>query len=182
MNNEYLIEEFKKDHIEHVLNYIKESGGIFPHLTVLADMKDPQNEDEEKPAIIHIPIPNEYMESGLRKQIFVDEVVPKIFDEIKSRFIGRAVVFTSEAWMRSSQKEDISDFEYEALPKKEILLITIDTEEGSEFLNYEIIREGKQVNSDGDFTDKVRLEKMESLNEMKALQGRFSNLFTKLKD
>ncbi len=123
------------------------------------------------------------MKSGNTKQIFVDEMVPKIFSEIKQKFDAKALVFTSEAWMRSSNKNELSDFEYENLPKIEIVMISIETAKGSEMSNYEIKREGKQVNSDGKFVDRVSLVKIpDEKGNIKNPIGRFSNLFSKLKN
>ena len=184
MTNKQFI-ELKQDYIDHIKKYVGEEGGIFPHISVFAESKNSKVE-EEKPAIIHIPIPDDIMSDDYGKEVFVTKIVPKIFSKIKETFVPYAVAWASEAWMRTVEKGsdfDIDKDDYKQLPiKKEILIITIETEDLQNAYIYDINREGKQINSDGELVDKVSLQLNEDIQNPDNLDGRFSGLLKKFKD
>jgi hypothetical protein len=184
MTDEQFI-ELKQDYIDHIKRYVVEEGGIFPHISVFADSKNPKIEEEKKPAIIHIPIPDEFMNDE-GKETFLKEIVPMVFSKIKEKFIPYGVGWASEAWMRTIEKGsdfDIDKDDYKKLPiKKEIVIITVETEDSKDALIYDINREGKQINSDGELVDKVSLVLNEDMKNPDGLDGRFSGLLKKFKD
>lgn len=168
-----------EEYINDIQSRIKESGGLNPCITVFADQ-----EDSDKTAIIHVPIPEEYIEDDSSKDMLVDDVLPIIFEEVNKRFKPFGIGWASEAWMRIADKDSqIKD--YKLLPiKKEVVFIVIETDLKKETITYEIKRDGKQVNADGDIIDIVSLEKIEEMSGdsfPSALTGRFSNLYKKLK-
>lgn len=171
-------EILKESYINHLKDFIKSEGGIFPHISIFAEHID---SDDDKPALVHIPIPDEFMESDQSKTVFVNEVVPELAITVKEKFIVKAVAWSSEAWVReTSNKEDIED--YKKLPiTKEILLIVIDSKEGETFMSYDIERTGVQVNNEGKLTNTVTLiENQTSLGEgTPSIGGKFSGLFKK---
>mgnify|MGYP003346194031 CR=1 FL=1 len=62
-------DNLKENYLKHIKRYMKEAGGLFPHITILADHL---NETEDpKSAVIHIPIPDEYMENDEAKDEFI---------------------------------------------------------------------------------------------------------------
>lgn len=180
-NDEFL--SLKEDYIDNIEKYVKEEGSLFPHVSIFADFKNPK-ESEGKPAIIHIPIPDEYMENDNSKEEFVETVLPDIFSKVKEKFIPVAVGWASEAWMRiADKKENVTD--YKKLPiKKEVIIITIEANKEMNFSQcalYEIKRNGIQVNSDGELKNNVTLEFLEGMDP-KEMGGRFSQLLSKFKD
>jgi len=177
-------EELKKDYINHIKEYVTDNGGLFPHLTIFADVKKPNKGEENKPAIIHIPIPDEWMESDEMKDKFIDNVIPDLFKDINKKFIPHVIGWAAEAWMRIADKNfDPSKENWKNIPiKKEVIMINIESDRPSESIIYEIKREGKQVNSNGDLVDVIKLEQ-EFKDEMAPnTGGRFSGLFKKLKN
>jgi hypothetical protein len=182
-NEEY--HDLKEDYIQHILDYVKDNGSLFPHLSVFADIKKPKEEEIGKPALIHIPIDDEYMKDDESKDRFVDEILPNLFKELKTRFTPHGVAWAAEAWMRVAEKDfDPSKDNWKAIPiKKEIIMISVESENANDCFIYEIKRIGKQVNSDGDFVDIVELERLDGdFATATKLAGRFTGLFKKIKD
>jgi hypothetical protein len=177
--------DLQEDYIQHILDYVKETGGLFPHISILADIKKPTEEEKDKPALIHIPIDNEFMEDEESKDKFVDDVLPILFSQVKKKFEPKAVAWASEAWMRVVDKDfDPNVQDWKALPiKKEIIIITIESEYDEHLFVYEIKRLGKQVNSEGEMVDMVELEKLDDeFGKAQKAGGRFSGLLKKFKD
>lgn len=177
--------KLKEDYIEHILEYVREEGGLFPHLSILADIKEPSPEEENKPALIHIPIDEQYMESEENKDEFVYDILPVVFKKLKKDFTPTAIAWASEAWMRIVDKNfDVSKQNWKEIPiKKEVIIITIESEFENISHLYEIKRKGKQINSEGTLIDAIQLEKLdEEFKGASKVEGRFSGLFKKFKD
>jgi hypothetical protein len=179
--------DLQDDYIQHILEYVKDNGNLFPHISIFADIIDPKEEEMDKPALIHIPIDDEYMKDEDSKDEFVDEVLPKVFKELKKRFIPHGIAWAAEAWMRVVDKNfNPSKDNWKSIPvRKEVIMISIESEDGNEFFMYEIKRSGKQVNSDGEFVDIVELERFNDEVIKKSpeqITGRFTGLFKKFKN
>lgn len=171
--------EVKEAYIEHLIDVISETGGLFPHITIFADVIEPKEGEEDKPAIIHIPIPNKFMKNDDTKDEFIDEIIPDIFRDLKKDFKPHAVAWSSEAWLRQIEKGEKMPDNYKNLPvKKEVIIVTLGTENEEEIILYEVKREGKQVNADGNLSDIVKLNKIEE-DQPQSVGGRFSGLFKK---
>jgi hypothetical protein len=174
----------KEEYVSHIKSYVTSQGGLFPHLSIFADVKKPEKGEEDKPALIHIPIPDEYMEDDESKESFIKDVVPDLFSSIKKEFIPYGVAWAAEAWMRVADKKfDADKDDYKKLPiRKEVIIITIESLNLEEAFLYEIKREGKQVNGDGELTDAISLISIEGMDKPDGLGGRFSGLFKKFKN
>jgi len=114
-------------------------------------------------------------------------VLPKVFKELKKRFIPHGIAWAAEAWMRVADKNfNSSKDDWKSIPiRKEVIMISIESEDGNEFFMYEIKRSGKQVNSDGEFVDIVELERFDDEVIKKSpeqITGRFTGLFKKFKN
>jgi hypothetical protein len=178
-NEEYI--EIKKDYMEHINEVITNHGELFPHITIFADQLHPDEANEGKPAVIHIIIPDEFMENEDTKDKFVYQMMPDIFKDLKKDFKPHGIAWAAEAWMRVAIKGEYvpGSEEYKNLPKKEVVIISISTTDEDETIIYEMIRKGKQINSHGTLTDIVVLEKMPEVGNSKNAVGRFTNLFKK---
>lgn len=174
---EQQLEEVKESYINHLKNYMSQTGALFAHITIFAEHI--KKDEEDKPAVIHIPIPNEYMENDDSKDVFIEELMPELIIEIKKKFIPVGIAWASEAWMRTANKDfDLDD--YKSLPKQEVVFISIETENKAETIIYETIREGIQVNSEGDLTDRIELKEMHNIDKPEGTSGRFAGLYKKL--
>lgn len=169
--------ELKDDYLTIIEGFVKDNGGLFPHISVFAKIKETVEDDDAKPAFIQIPIPDEFMQNDESKDEFIDNMVPKIFRKVKEKFTPIAVIWASEAWMRKINAPKLPE-NYRDLPKTEVIIVNIETEDMTNSTIYEMKRLGKQVNSSGDLVDQVELEEIS--NESKpSMSGRFSGLFKK---
>ena len=167
----------KDSYISHIKEYIKDAGGLFPHVTVLAD--EIENNDS-KPAIIHIPIPDDLMRDEESKDIFVDDILPDIMENIKQKFKPHAIAWASEAWMRKADKDfDFEKQDYKKLPKMEVIFVSIETKDKAETYLYEMNKVGMKVNEDG-LCDDIQLTELEDLRDANRTEGRFAGLYKKL--
>jgi len=174
----------QEDYIEHILEYVKDSGSLFPHISVFADIVTPKEDEKDKPALIHIPIDDKFMENEETKEKFVNDILPDVFKSLKKKFIPAGVAWASEAWMRTAGADfDIDKDDWKSIKaKKEIIIITIESDFGDTCFMYEIKRTGSQVNSDGELVNIVDLVKLDELSTPDSIGGRFSGLFKKFKD
>lgn len=167
--------DLKTGYIKNITRFLKEQGDIFPHITVFGLHK----EDQDKNAIIHIPIDDEFMKSEERKDVFIDQIIPQIAKQIKEQFIPEGVAWTSEAWIRESPVDKEVPNNWKELPiKKEVLFINMEFENKKEMIVYEIKRMGKQVNEDGDIVDHVELIEQD-FSAGQSAGGRLTGLYEK---
>ena len=184
MTNEEF-EELKETYIENIKRYMVESGGLFTHLSIFGEHKEP--EDDKAPnAIIHVPVDPQFLKSDETKDVFMDQVVPELAKVINERFIIKGVGWASEAWMRTAEKDQkIKD--WKDLPiKKEVLIVTIETEDQNQITIYEIKRTGKEVTPDGELIDHIELEEQQDIKsategKINEQNGRFTGLYKKFK-
>jgi hypothetical protein len=173
--------DLKETYIEHIQQYIKDVGNLFPHITVFADVKNPKKDDKPA-AIIHIPIPIEYMESDKLKDKFLEEVLPDVFKLVKKEFVPTGVAWGAEAWVRVVEK-DTTLKDYKKSPiQKEVIFISIETKDKHETLVYDIERNGKQVHPDGSITDIIELTEAKESGMSTGATGRFTELFKLLEN
>lgn len=174
----------QEDYIEHILDYVKDSGNLFPHISVFADIAVPKEDEINKPALIHIPIDDKFMETEDTKDEFINKILPDVFKSLKEKFIPAGVAWASEAWMRTAGSDfDMDKDDWKSIKnKKEIIIITIESDFGDSCFMYEMKRKGSQVNSDGELTNIIELKKLDELSTPDSIGGRFSGLFKKLKD
>lgn len=175
--------DLKDTYLRNIQKYMQQEGGMFSHISIFAEPLQVNEEeiDPERTAIIHIPIPEKMANSEQGKEYFISKMVPDIADTIKKQFNTVAVVWASEAWVRSAGKDEESKLEnWKDLPiQKEILMIAIESKFGNEALMYEIVRKGMQVTEEG-LSDTIELVKDEKLSGKDLpLQGRFAGLYKK---
>ena len=168
--------EIKDEHLNNMKRALLEEGNIQPIITVFG-----QDLEENKSAVVHIPLPEKIANSDEGKQMFMDHIVPEISKKLKEKFEIYAVGWASEAWMRESHIDDYNPEvdDYKKLPiKKEILILTIDREANTESYVYEIIR--MSVSPTGDIVEDIELREMPELSKNYGTsEGRFSNLYKK---
>ncbi len=185
-------DDFKRDHINYVQSFMKRNGEMGSLITVLAEQYqdrpavDEENDpDKEKSIVIHIPVPNNFLRSGETKEEFVNEVIPSIFEDIKKKFIPKAVVWTSEAWMREASNEQYKNADnYTDLPiTGEVMILSFTKADYEETIIFRITRKGKIVNAEGEMVDDVELTEDHKLSSTAEDEdkgkGRFTNLFSK---
>lgn len=169
-------QELKEEYVGNIKQFLTDVGSIFPHISVFGNHKD---EEKDKDAIVHIQVPEEFMRSEVMKETFVQDVIPKIAEKIREKFVPYGVAWTSEAWVRTATKDQAVPENWKELPiEKEILLVSMEFTHKKEFIVYEIKRNGKQVNEDGDLVDQIDLIQ-EDFSGADGMTGRFTGLLEK---
>lgn len=168
--------EIKDEYLQNMKEMLLETGNIQPTVTIIAD-----HLEENKPAIVHIPLPEKIANSDSGKQMFVDKMIPEIAVKVKERFKVHAVAWAAEAWMREApnNKYNPEVDDYKKIPiKKEILILTVETADSNDCFVYEIIR--MSVAPDGSIVEDIELREMPEMSQSYAsMEGRFSGLFKK---
>lgn len=172
------IEDLKKEYVNHLKEYITQTGSLFAHLVVIGTSKE-----DNKKSIIHVPIPPNFIKDEKGKDTFVKQVLPEAAKEIVKKFNCELVGWASEAWLRVVGKDEEEKLEsWKDIPiKKEVVFIMFENKEKQETIVYDIIRNGKQVNSEGDLADSVDLVKDDELSKFYTGKdisvGRLSGLY-----
>lgn len=172
--------EMKKGYMQFVIQFMTKHGGLGPSITVLGTHKE-----DGKNAIVHVPIPEKFMKTDEAKDEFVDEIVPEIAKKVAQDFTTSGVAWASEAWLRVLEKDKATPEQLENwkdLPiKKEVLIVSIESDNGNETYIREIVRKGKQVNEDGELVDHIELLELPGYDEGVQGEGRFIGLYQKFK-
>lgn len=166
--------EIKEYYIESTKETLLKHGNIGPVITIMGNLKD-----NNTPSALQIVLPEEVANSDESKQLFVDKVIPKLAVEVREKFTIDAVGWSSEAWLREVPKDEFDPKTYKEIPiKREILIITIDTAEGSECYTYEIVR--MSVSPNGDLVENIELIELPTLGmQVSNSEGRFNDLYRK---
>lgn len=168
--------EMKEGYLDDMKSMLLENGNISATITIIGEQKE-----DLASSIVHIPLPDQIVNSDDGKQMFVDRIIPEISKKINQKFNIHAVAWASEAWMREAHVDDYNPDKdnYKDLPiKKEILIITIDTETATESYMYEIVR--MSIAPNGDLVDKVDLVEIPDMSQaLGSSTGRFSGLYKK---
>jgi hypothetical protein len=187
MNTEQF-NSLKEDYINSIKRYMTEEGELHPHISLFGEIKPESElykkvEDEKKPALIHIPLSSEYMDSPESKERFVNKIFPQMANEIKQDFKVDAIAWATESWMRVVEKGQEVPENWREIPiKKEVVLITIEFKDSCESIIFDIKRDGKQITDSGELVDKIELTLCNDLNNSTNIGGRFSGLFKNFKD
>lgn len=167
-------QEIKDAYVSNIKRVMTEVGNMFPHVSVFATHKN--KEEEQKDAIVHIQVPDQFMRSEEMKEAFVQEMLPAVAEKIKEKFVPYGVAWTSEAWVRTATKDQGVPDNWKEMPiEKEILMISMEFINKKEMLIYKIERNGKQVNEDGDLVDHIDLIE-EDFSGAESMTGRFTGL------
>lgn len=165
----------KQGYLELITQILTDQGGIDPSISVLGVHKT-----DGKNAIVHVLIEEKFMKDDESKDRFVDEMIPQIAKEVRKQFDITAVAWASEAWLRKADKDKPLPADWKALPKTEVLFITIESAEHNDASVMEIIRKGKMVNEDGELVDDITLVPLPEFSEaMEESAGRFTGLYKK---
>jgi hypothetical protein len=175
MTNE-IFEELKEAYVEHLKEMMLEEGTIYPVITIFADHIE---DTEGKGAIVHLPIPAEYMQSSKKKDEFIEEMLPQVAEQVREKFIPYAVAWSAEAWMRIVDEKKDELFE-PSINKEEAIIINIETDGKTETIIYKIIRNMNVEEKEG-LKETITLEKMDDVPTGTG-EGRFTGLLKKFKN
>ena len=171
MKNEEVIQEFIRVSELSAVELLKQQENISPFLTILT------REDEEQYGHHHIPIPPMFMEGDSGKDFIRNILIQGLKNKLRED--GKEILcvnWVSEGWMYVGKKDEDVVENYRDLPRKEILLMTFDSEDEQIISTYEIKRNGYNVGEEG-FNNGVELVPIEKDFKGGQRSGRFGNLF-----
>lgn len=172
-------QELIEDYVDRITSFLKEEGGINPHIAFFAEKKEP-DEDGRTTAIVHLDIPN-FDKVEFDQETFLSDVLPQIFSQIKHDFKVKAIAFTAEAFVRVAPKEfDHEKEDFRKIPiDKEILFISLETEDKTELIIFDIHKDGQVINEDGKLIDKIELVRETVASVGEPSMGAYNNLWQK---
>lgn len=177
-------EEIKTEYLEKMKEHMIAHGELKPSLTLFCDANF-DLESEDKPVLLHIVIPDKFMASEESKDYFTNHMLKDIYSKFKDKYKPHAVAWISESWLREIAKEEKEvPKDYKKLPiTKEAVIVSIETMEDTELLIYDIHRDGKKVNEEGELIDNIRLQESTKVKDKTGkMQGRFTGLLKKFYD
>lgn len=167
------ITAFKKEQLAGVKRMMIDNGGVMPIISMLV-LDSSKNET----GIVIAPyVGDDFSEEA--KDYMATKVIPDIFEEMKDQKLKPVCFsFSSEAWMRSCEKDEIPK-DWKSLPRTEIVMLTFETATRSEMECFEIKRIGKVINSNGKMIDNIDLIPIDQSKNLQSASGRFTNIFKK---
>ncbi len=175
------IKEFKLKNTKKISEDFIDKGRMNIHITMLVyDTK------EEDFADAIVKIPDEFLMSDSGKNMFA-EIAPFVMGlAATNNKVPLCFSWASEAWIRVMKDENNGKVpeNWKDHPKEEVLIVYYETEELSEMDCFDINRDGKKIDSEGDLIDSIELTENEKLKTKDGgkLQGRFTEIFKKYKD
>lgn len=171
---ELTLEKFtklKENYLEMVISGTKDAGGLPPHLTLFGYEKS----DEEKQAIIHVPITDDLMTPEGKTKLF-ELFIPLLAERVVEKFKIYALAWSSEAWVREANKDQKVENWQEIPIKKEVIIISFESTVKNECVIYEMKRDGHKVSDTGDFIDNIELIEYPSKPEEGTQGGNLNGL------
>lgn len=172
-NDSEFIDAFKLDVIYNMTRALAKYGGLAPIINILA-----RNTIEKEFTVLMVPVPEDALENNDTKEVFA-QIIPTLFDEMYKRNLEPICYsWSSEAWLRKSNKDEGVPDDWKNLPKIEILMTTFETKDYSIMDVHVIKREGKIADENGQLIDCISLEKDPELNMSDGtVEGRFGSVF-----
>lgn len=183
-----MMSEFK-DLMEKML---LDDGEVTPTLGIVAVKILPDEDDDDKPSdhLMICPLPDQLLSSKEVKVFLVEEVLPKLGRKIRAeglKIIGVNFVYVGmvktipKDTLGDRTPEEIVPEDLENLKAKEILFHSYQSKDMNVVQGYNIKREGKSVNEEGELIDNIKLVKSKELSttgkNKPEIGGIFSNLF-----
>ena len=178
MNYENHIKEFKIANVQMMQYLLSKQGGLDPMIVVLV------KESNDEMNVVAVPVPGEFLNDDKTKDVLASSI-PTLLSMLAKE--GKEPVcfsFSSEAWLRKTPEgvTEVPD-NWKDLPKTECMISTYESADKSDMEVFEIIREGKMANENGDLIDAIVLRPYsigENGEKPKSLKGRFHGAFQEM--
>lgn len=147
------IQEFKDAQLQLITKVITDRGQLPAIGAALLHDKI-----SDKLEVGFIPVPNQFLESADAKDYLADNLFPSVFKSMEHGDFKEVLMFSfsTEIWVRESKSPKVPE-NWEELPKKEGVILHIETKNNCEVIVKLIEREGNVVNEDGELIDKITL-------------------------
>lgn len=153
------LQKLKEEYVNHLKSHIVDSGGMFTHIALFGNKKE---NDEQ--SLVHIVVDPKFLTSDEDKDRFITNILPDIIKKVREQFTVDAVAWTSEAWLRKTDKDFKGNWQ-EVPVEKEVLIIMYQEKETSDTMIYEIKRDGQVINAEGNLIDNVNLIELKDLED-----------------
>jgi hypothetical protein len=178
MNYAEHVKEFKIANVQMMQYLLSKQGGLDPMIVVLV------KESNDEMNIVAVPVPGEFLHDDQTKDVLAG-AIPSLLAMLAKQ--GKEPVcfsFSSEAWLRKTPEgvTEVPD-NWKDLPKTECMISTYESADESDMEVFEIIREGKMANENGNLIDAIVLRPYsigENGEKPKALKGRFHGAFQEM--
>jgi len=149
-----MLAEFKETMQHFISKIITDQGGLQPLGAVM--LHDKSTDAME---LGFIPVPGDLLKDSDSKDTLAKNVFPSVFKTMEHGDFKEIVIFAfaTEIWIRETKSPTIQD-NWKDLPKKEGVMIQIETESETDMIIKLVNREGQVVNTDGELIDQVVLE------------------------
>lgn len=172
-----MLAEFKESLQSFISHIITEQGSLPPVGAVLLHDKSTDNME-----LGFIPVPTELMNSQEGKDTLAESVFPSVFTTMEHGNFKEifAFGFASEIWIRETPKPVMED-NWKDLPKREGVMIHIETKDLSDVIIKVIKRDGNVVTPEGKMIDNIILEDHPGYKGLinattSSSEGRFSHI------
>lgn len=147
------IQEFKDAQLQLITKVITEKGQLPAIGAALLHDKI-----SDKLEIGFIPVPGQFLETPDAKNYLANNMFPSVFKSMEHGGFKEIVMFSfsTEIWVRESKKPEVPE-NWKELPKKEGVMLHVETKDNCEIIVKIIEREGNVVNEDGELIDKITL-------------------------
>lgn len=186
MTNQEIKEDYLKRHLETIEKMILKTQ-VGPFIHIIAKEKG-----EEKPVILHVDVP---ARDDMQKELFARHGIPALKEDLrKSEMEIIFITFTTESWVRKTDKDKGVPENWKEIPPDECLCIFYSDANEESLQMYDIIREEFEVDENGDLIEKsyevevdgnmykkVEMRYNEEMSGSGAdFGGKFSNLYKQL--
>jgi hypothetical protein len=174
MNKEKL-EKMRNEFVSSITRMVKGEGFLAPVIALFA------LNSEDKDTLMIIPLDGDYLTD--KKEVFLNNVVPALREKLDDQdFKVHAVCMASEAWARVAPKDfQFSEDAVKELDKEEIVIVTYMDDDSNSTVMFDMKRDGKAVNQEGEIIDYVTLtERSQEGAMVVSLHPEFDDLYNLL--
>lgn len=179
INREEEITKFEENIFQTTNEQAIENIFVEPIIRILRE-----KEEEDKPLIAMVPIPNKIFKNDATKDILTENILPTIVSELKKDgWDPFALSFVSEGWVRQTPADKGKDINLEEFNQikdtlEKVEVVTVSIESLTSTKNITFYKQGTKKNQNGEWCEGVWLKKGEVI-ENANFSGRFSNLLRK---
>lgn len=175
MNNAQHIKEFKVANVQLMQYLLSKHGGLDPMIVVLV------KEENDEYNVVAVPVPSELLKDDNSKDALATSMPALLTMFAKQGKEPICFSFSSEAWLRKTPEgvTEIPD-NWKDLPKMECLISSYESADESDMEVFEILREGKIANENGELIDAIVLRPHNVSpdgEKPKKMEGRFHGAF-----
>lgn len=169
------LEKMRSEFVRSITRMVQGEGFLSPVVALFA------LNAEDKDTLMIIPLEGDYLTN--KRRLFFDKIVPALKEKLDDQnFSIYAVCVASEVWARVAPATfEFSEEAVQELPKEEVVIVTYMDHESLSTVMFDMKRDGKAVNQEGEIIDYVTLSERSQEGAMVvSLHPEFDNLYNLL--